>query len=318
MNDRRYVMNVAISDMDFWREPKDTWRKIGAAVPGVETMFGGPPEGKDVSRQIQELEMLILERVSGLVVFSDDSDAITPTINRAVENGIPVITAFADAPNSDRLAHVGTDQAGLAREIVRKVLEEKEFDGRFDNCDQRPPRALVLVGRKTSKDQAERLDAITAALKARKKVIEIITKEDEFKADQAERLVRDAFKDYKNQIDFIFGCNSRSAVGAVRAVSDSRKPGEVVITGWDADMDLMKLIVPEVGHRSWVHATAVLYSSYTVQVCFAILESANFGYLYPDTLNTRELKLPPVPPIIRVPEKDVVTSQNVVEYLGKL
>ena len=306
MHDRRYVMNVAVSKMAFWREPKHTWEKIGAVTPGLEMMFGGPANN-DVSKQIDELEVLIEEDVSGLVVFSNNSAAVAPTINRAVDRGIPVITAFADVPNSKRLAHIGTDQARLAAAIAGFVMNE------YTTQIKRKPRVLVAIGGKTALDQVERLDGIRKAIGDRMEYLGYV--EDGFNSAEAEREIRRAFLSYED-IDVIFGCNSQSAIGAVAALQRLQKdPGDVVVTGWDTEKEVMDEI--KLGRRGWIQATAVLYSSYMVQVCFALLEAANFGYLYPDTLNTRELQLPAVPPMIEIPMKEVVTIKNVDEYLGK-
>lgn len=311
MNDRRYAMNVSISGMAFWREPQSTWEKIGSLVPGLEMMFGGPGDD-DTAKQVQELEMLISQRVSGLVVFSNDPDAVAPAIDKAVEKGIPVVTAFADVPKSKRLAHIGTNQMSLARAIAKQVKDD--FQERF--AAKRPsgerPKALVVVGKRTSQDQAERAKGIEAEIADSLQLIDTI--EDRFDKDIAKDAIVRAFQTY-GEIDVIFGCNSQSAIGAVEALKRplKKQPGQVVVTGWDTE----RMVMEQIAGDSWIHATAVLYSSYMVQLCFALLEAENCGYLYPDMLNTRELHLPAVPKKIEIPMKDVVTSKNVEEYLKK-
>jgi ABC-type sugar transport system substrate-binding protein len=307
MYDRRYAMNVAVREMAFWREPKNTWQKIGSLTPGVDMMFCGPHDA-DVSKQIEELELLISQGVSGLVVFSNDHKAVTPTINRAVDEGIPVITAFADAPESKRLAHIGTNQSGMAETIARRVM--RDFRDRL----QKKPRYLVAIGANSSEDQAERLKGVQKATAGQMECVACV--QDEFSSTVAEQKILDAWENAQGKIDFIFGCNSQSAIGAVAALKKlGKQPGEVVVTGWDAEMEVMREIKGENGH--WVHATTVLYSSYMVQVCFAMLEAATFGYLYSDTLNAKELGLPAVPETLEIPMKQVVTRANVAEYLGK-
>jgi ABC-type sugar transport system substrate-binding protein len=306
MNDRRYAMNVAVSQMSFWREPKHTWEKIGYVVPGLEMLFGGPPDD-DTSKQIQELELLISQGVNGLVVFSNDAKAVTPAIDRAIEKGIPVVTAFADVPCSKRIAHIGADQFRLAAAIARQVKED------FNDLLRQRPNVLVTVGRRASEDQAERLKGIEWEIKEKAGRLECV--EDRFNPEEAEAVILNAFEEYGN-IDIIFGCNSQSAIGAVRALRKlNKKPGQVVVTGWDSEKEVMRQIEAERSGEGWIHATAVLYSSYMVQLCYALLEAENFGYLYPDTLNTRELHLPAVPRRIEIPMEKVVTWRNVEEYL---
>jgi len=308
MNDRRYAMNVAVCDMAFWREPRHTWQRIGSVTPGLETLFGGPRDD-DASKQIEELELLISQDVSGIVVFSSDPKAIAPTINKAVEKGIPVVTAFADVPESKRLAHVGTNQTELAEAIARRVLNDHSTKVRPD------AHVLVCVGKRDADDQKKRSEGISRVIDGQMKLLDPI--QDEFKASTAESAVLDAFREHSN-IGFIFGCNSQSAIGAVRALKKiGKNPGEVIVTGWDSEEMVMREIKAVEMGKGWIHATAVLYSSYMVQACFSILEAENFGYLYPDTLLTRELRLPGVPATLQIPMKDVVTPKNVDEYLGK-
>jgi ABC-type sugar transport system substrate-binding protein len=172
---------------------------------------------------------------------------------------------------------------------------------------------LVAISSKTALDQVERLEGIRNSLGDRIEYLGCI--EDSLNSADAEREVRRAFQSHLD-IDVIFGCNSQSAIGAVAALQKLQKnPGEVVVTGWDTEKEVMDEI--KSGRRGWIQATAVLYSSYMVQVCFALLEAANFGYLYPDTLNTRELQLPAAPVKIEIPMKEVVTIKNVDEYVGK-
>jgi ABC-type sugar transport system substrate-binding protein len=283
-----------------------------AINPCVEVSFVETPAlvYDKVAKQIQEIEMLISEPLSGLVVFSSDARAIAPTINRAVDRGIPVVTAFADVPNSRRLAHVGTDQVRLARKIANRALRDFSQNKSSDQTRK----ALILIGKNSSTDQVERKKGIEDIVSKR---MEVFIEEDNFKAGIAEEHVytyckRDA------SIRFIFGCNSQSAIGTVNALDRlGRDPGEIAVTGWDADKEVINNIAPRSDGPSWIHATAVLYAGYMIQVCFALLEAVKFGYLYSDAFNTEELKLPAVPQLITIPTKEVVTSANVDEYLGK-
>jgi ABC-type sugar transport system substrate-binding protein len=312
MNDRRYAMNVAVSDLAFWHEPRHTWEKIGSIVPGVATLFGGPVD-PDVSKQIQELEMLISQDVSGLVIFSNDSEAVAPAIDKAVEKEIPVVTAFADVPGSKRLAHIGSHQVAMARQIADQVIND--YGLKPEPKVSLRPKALISIGAVSSRDQMERRDGFASAIERyMHPVVDWI--EDGFSPTEAERKISELLAN--EDIKFIFGCNSQSAIGAVEALKKQGKhgPGDVIVTGWDTEAKVMQEIAAERSGDGWIHATAALYASYMVHLCFGLLEAANFGYLYPDTLNTEELRLPAVPREILIPMK-VVTCKNVDEYLGK-
>lgn len=82
---------------------------------GVEVNYTGPSQTK-VKDQIDVVESLITKGVDGIALSAVDGDALVRVVNRAAEQGIPVITWDSDvAEDGNRLAFVGTDnyQAGV-------------------------------------------------------------------------------------------------------------------------------------------------------------------------------------------------------------
>ena len=77
------------------------------------------------------------KKADGVVVFSTDPKALVPTINKAVDKGIPVVTVFADVPQSKRLAYVGANQTESAKALANQVIN--------DFPDRVKPSAKVLI-----------------------------------------------------------------------------------------------------------------------------------------------------------------------------
>lgn len=107
--------------------PVFNYAKIGAEreakqLGNIEIIWRAP-ETADQLRQKEILESFITQRVDGIAISCTNGDFLTPTIDKAVDAGIPVITWDADAPKSKRLAFYGVDdfKAGqiLGRETVR-------------------------------------------------------------------------------------------------------------------------------------------------------------------------------------------------------
>ncbi len=87
---------------------------------GVKVNYTGPTQTK-VKDQIDVIESLITKGVDGIALSAVDGDALVPVVNRAMEQGIPVITWDSDvAEDGNRLAFVGTDnyQAGVKAGIA--------------------------------------------------------------------------------------------------------------------------------------------------------------------------------------------------------
>jgi simple sugar transport system substrate-binding protein len=74
----------------------------------VDAQFTGPVGG-GAEKQVAELESWITKGVDGLAVSSSSTDALAPLINKALAQGIPVVTFNTDNPASHRLTFVGQD-----------------------------------------------------------------------------------------------------------------------------------------------------------------------------------------------------------------
>jgi inositol transport system substrate-binding protein len=310
---RRYAINVAYSTQPFFQDIFGTARKIATAVPGVRFDMGGPSDA-DSSKQIEEIDALIASKVNGIILFPADPKALAPEIDKSVDSGIPVVTLFSDVPNSKRLTLIGAPERQSAKELAERVLnEEPKFA--TQNAD-----ILISYNKPGETVTDERLAGIKDVIESSKyshnlHLVQIVSDHgDDAKAAEAIApvLARD-----KN-IKVIFGLNARSAIGAVTALKEARnsqgisyKPGEVVVTGWDSDADVLKGI-----EDRWIRATSVLNSTLCTQIAINILDARTLGYLYPVNLQLRELSLPPVPNQILIPET-FVDKDNVAGYRRK-
>ena len=81
------------------------------------------PVGADAEKQVAEIESLIQKGVDGLAISSVSTDALAPIIDRALAQGIPVVTFNTDNPNSKRLAFIGQDLVESGR-IAGKLLAD--------------------------------------------------------------------------------------------------------------------------------------------------------------------------------------------------
>ena len=73
-------------------------------------------------------ELIDDDTVDGITISVLDPEAYTPVINRGIAQGKPIITFDSDAPDSNRLAYVGTDNYALGRELA-KLLKQVKPDG---------------------------------------------------------------------------------------------------------------------------------------------------------------------------------------------
>ena len=79
-------------------------QKLGIPKP----LWIGPTEA-DAGKQVAMINDLITRGVQGIAIAPNAPDAANPVIATATKKNIPVITFDADAPKSERIAYIGTD-----------------------------------------------------------------------------------------------------------------------------------------------------------------------------------------------------------------
>jgi len=112
--------------------PVFNYAKIGAErkakeLGNIEVIWRGP-ENADQLRQKEILESFISQRVDGIAISCTNGDFLAPTIDKAIEAGIPVITWDADAPTSKRFAYYGVDDFAAGQRLAQEAV--KALDGK--------------------------------------------------------------------------------------------------------------------------------------------------------------------------------------------
>jgi ribose transport system substrate-binding protein len=86
------------------------------------------PNDEDATKQAEAIEALTRRGVDGIAISCSEANTVTPSIDKAVGKGIPVICFDSDAPNSKRFAFYGSDAQACGATIMQelaKVMGEK-------------------------------------------------------------------------------------------------------------------------------------------------------------------------------------------------
>ncbi|MBZ5522796.1 MAG: substrate-binding domain-containing protein [Acidobacteriia bacterium] len=294
-----YVMDVVVSQVPFWTESRQTWDSLGRTFK-VRTTFGGP-ENADSQKQINELKTFISQHVSGIVITPTDSAALTPTINEAVEAGIPVVTYLVDAPASKRMMYITSALENSSKYLGDYAIRNHQAAGK----------AIILIGTAGSEEQERRASGFKEAVSKypRIKLVDVI--EDKFDASAGALSLKAALQRH-GKVQYIFGCNSRSAAVAKLALQElGYAPGDVVVTGWDYDDDVLSAI-----DTGWVFASAAQQSNFMSQMAFNVLYAEANNYLYPPSLNLKQYGVSPVPTEVDIPIT-LITKGNAAAYFKR-
>jgi ABC-type sugar transport system substrate-binding protein len=207
-------------DNPYW----DSCRKgmdARAAELGVKAEFLGP-ETSDAAKQVQIFESVLARRPAAIAVSPNDPQTVMESIAKATAAGIPVIAWDADAPGSERLLYIGTNnvEAGkTAGETLAQLIGGKG-------------KVAILHGALTALNAIERVQGFEEALAAYPD-IEIVavepTEDDPSLAlSKAEALLQ-AYPD----LAAFYGVTGVGVPGAAGAVKQANKCGQVAVVGFD-------------------------------------------------------------------------------------
>jgi ribose transport system substrate-binding protein len=86
------------------------------------------PNEEDAQKQAEIVEQLVLRGADGIIISCSDATKLTDAINKAVRQGVPVITFSGDAPASKRFVALGIDDFKCGEqtfEALAKLLDGK-------------------------------------------------------------------------------------------------------------------------------------------------------------------------------------------------
>src|SRR5215207_9034221 len=110
---------------DFWIIARKGTEKAAADIPDIEVEFRIPADGTAAEQQ-RVIDDLLAKGIHGIAISPVDPANQTPMLNRASSQTL-VVTQDSDAPNSNRICYIGTDnvQAGRqAGELVKEALPQ--------------------------------------------------------------------------------------------------------------------------------------------------------------------------------------------------
>jgi rhamnose transport system substrate-binding protein len=200
----------------------NTGAQEAAAELGVIVNYQGSSTA-DATEQIQLLNSLISQQVSGLAISANDADALVPTGQAAIAEGIPVVTWDSAIAPGGRTVHINQAMSeDIGRGQIQLISELIGGEGQI----------AILSATSTAPNQNEWIEFMEDELtKPEYANIELVTivygdDEDEKSYNEALGLMR-TYPDLK-------GIISPTTVGiaaAARAVQDQERIGEVIVTG---------------------------------------------------------------------------------------
>lgn len=255
-DDTKYLYHVAIisdnpSD-SFWKKICQGAKKAGKNDKILVENFGETLSGEYSAEDL--MEMAIAAKVDGIIVQVNNEEAMTEKIDKASDQGIPVITIRSDAPSSKRVSFVsGNDYAigemygNQINNIVQKKAEEEE----------RKIRVTVLLNSEEKNASPNVIStAISETTVSVANKIELTSKLiDNTGMFESEENVRDLILDVAYP-DIIVCMNAVDTSSAIQCVVDYNKVGQTFIIGYYAQKDTLEGIQKGIVESSVVTSPA--------------------------------------------------------------
>lgn len=109
----KYYLIANNLKLGYWKTANAGFMKAASDIV-VTPMLEGP-DGFDPRAEETEFEKAVASKPAGILVSVADATLMTGAINDAVAAGVPVITMDSDAPGSNRLVFVGTNNLEAGR-----------------------------------------------------------------------------------------------------------------------------------------------------------------------------------------------------------
>lgn len=126
----------------------DAARELGAKYGLKLRIDWRTPNEEDAQKQAESVEQLLLSGADGIIISCSDANKLNDAINKAVRQGVPVVTFSGDAPASQRFVSLGIDDFKCGEQTfdeLAKLLQGKGVVAAIDGN----PNASNLQQRKT-------------------------------------------------------------------------------------------------------------------------------------------------------------------------
>ena len=206
---------------DFWTIARKGTEKAAAEIPGIEVEFRIPSDGTAAEQQ-RVIDDLLAKGIHGIAISPVDPVNQTQMLNRASGSAL-VVTQDSDAPQSNRVCYIGTDNVAAGRQAGELVKEALPQGGKI----------MVFVGVLDAANAQQRYQGLKEALQGSNvQIIDVRTDNTDrvrAKSNAADTLVNNP------DIAGMVGLWSYNGPAILNAVKEANKVDKVKIVAFDEE-----------------------------------------------------------------------------------
>jgi len=222
------VVGVSWNNYQEERWAKSDEPAIQAALDAAGATYISADAGSSDEQQLADVENLISQGADALIILANDSEAILPAVQSALDQGIPVI-AYDRLIENEEAFYITFDNVEVGRMQARAIYElVPEGNYVFIKGNEADPNATFLFG-----GQLEILqDAIDAG--------DIVNVGESFTDDWLPEVAQTNMEQFltqnDNDVDAVVASNDGMAGGVVAALEAQGLAGQVPVSGQDGDV----------------------------------------------------------------------------------
>jgi len=212
--------------------PSDYWKICNKGVDAaakklgnVQVQFVEPADGT-AATQKQDVDDLLAKGVKGIAISPVDPPNETDYLN-TVAAKTNLITSDSDAPNSNRLCYIGTDNHAAGVMAGKLIMQAIPKGGKI----------MLFVGKSDAQNAKDRISGIQDALKGSNITI-VDTRTDDTDHARAKQNAADAIVSNPDLAGMV-GIWSYNGPAIYSAVKGANKQGKIQIVAFDQEEDTM-------------------------------------------------------------------------------
>jgi D-xylose transport system substrate-binding protein len=188
--------------------------------------------------QINQAENMLTQQVDVLIVAPHNGVAAAAIVEAAHRQGVPVISY-------DRLIRNADVDLYVSSQVVK--IGEMQAQYLLDHVGKKPANFVIVGGSPTDNNalllHQGQMNVLKPAID--RGDVKIVKDEyaKEWQATAAQNIVENALTQSNNKVDAVLASNDGTARGAISALEEQGLAGKVVVSGQDADLASLKLIL---------------------------------------------------------------------------
>ena len=217
---KRIALVVKALGIGFFEAANKGAQEAAKDLGDVEIIYTGPTD-TTAEGQIEVINSLIAQKVDAIAVSANDTDALVPTLKKAMERGITVISWDSGVAKEGRLMQLNPSSSSLIGNTIVKLAADHLPEGGD---------VAFLSATTTSTNQNVWMAEVTKVLPNYPGINVVATVYGDDLADKSYRETQGLLQTYPN-LKAIIAPTSVGIVAAAQAVTDAGKIGEVNVTG---------------------------------------------------------------------------------------